>query len=49
VAKIPRGCRAVGIEAGRDIPVPKFQKLMDECLPDNSKAGVRDRAMMALA
>jgi site-specific recombinase XerD len=49
VAKAPRGCRAVGIEAGRYIPVPEFHKLMEECLQDDSKAGTRDRAMIALA
>jgi site-specific recombinase XerD len=49
VAKAPRGSRAVGIEAGRYIPVPEFHKLMEECLQDDSKAGARDRAMIALA
>lgn len=49
VAKAPRGSRAVGIETGRYIPVPEFQKLMEECLQDDSKAGARDRAMIALA
>jgi hypothetical protein len=49
VAKAPRGNRAVGIEADQYIPVPEFHKLMEECLQDNSKAGARDRTMLALA
>jgi len=49
VAKAPRSSRAVGIEAGRYIPVPEFHKLMEECFQDNSKADARDRAMIALA
>jgi site-specific recombinase XerD len=49
VAKAPRGSRAAGIKAGRYIPVPEFRKLMEECLQDDSKAGARDRAMLALA
>ena len=49
MAKAPRGSRAVGIEAGRYIPVPEFHKLMEECFQDNSKADARDRAMIALA
>jgi site-specific recombinase XerC len=49
VAKAPRGSRAIGIEAGRYIPVPEFHKLMEVCLQDDSKAGARDRAMLALA
>ena len=40
---------AVGIEAGRYIPVAEFYKLMETCLEDDTKAGKRDQAMIALA
>ena len=49
VAKAPRGSRAAGIEAGRYIPVTEFHRLMKTCLHDLSPAGIRDRAMIALA
>jgi site-specific recombinase XerD len=49
VAKAPRGSRAAGIEAGRYIPVAEFHTLMQACLQDDSPAGLRDRAMIALA
>jgi site-specific recombinase XerD len=49
VAKAPRGSRAVGIEAGRYIPVAEFHQLMRSCQEDDTKAGTRDRAMLALA
>jgi hypothetical protein len=49
VAKVPRGSRAVGIEAGRYITFPEFHKLMEECLQDDIKASARDRARIALA
>jgi len=41
MAKTSRGSHAVGIEAGRYIPVSEFHKLIGECLQDNSKAGDR--------
>jgi site-specific recombinase XerD len=49
LAKKPRGERAAGIETGRYIPEPEFNTLIDVCLADDTYAGLRDRAMFALA
>jgi len=49
LAKRPREERAVGIETGRYIPEPEFNTLIDVCLADDTYAGLRDRAMFALA
>lgn len=49
LAKKPRGERAAGIETGRYIPEPEFDTLIDVCLADDTYAGLRDRAMFALA
>ena len=49
LAKKPRGERAAGIETGRYIPEPEFSTLIDVCLADDTYAGLRDRAMFALA
>jgi site-specific recombinase XerD len=49
LAKKPRGERAAGIETGRYIPEPEFNMLIDVCLADDTYAGIRDRAMFALA
>ena len=49
MAKAPRGSRAVGIEAGHHIPASELHKLVEEFLLDDSKAGARDRALIALA
>ena len=49
LAKKPRGERAAGIETGRYIPQEEFDTLIDACLADNTYAGLRDRAMFALA
>ena len=49
LAKKPRGGRAAGIETGRYIPEPEFNTLIDVCLADDTSAGLRDRAMFALA
>jgi site-specific recombinase XerD len=49
LAKKPRGERAAGIETGRYIPEPEFNSLIDACLADDTYAGLRDRAMFALA
>ena len=49
LAKKPRGERAAGIETGRYFPEFEFNTLIDVCLADDTYAGVRDRAMFALA
>ena len=49
LAKKPRGERAAGIETGRYIPEQEFDTLIDVCLADDTYAGLRDRAMFALA
>jgi site-specific recombinase XerD len=49
LAKKPRGERAAGIETGRYIPEPEFNTLINACLADDTYAGIRDRAMFALA
>jgi site-specific recombinase XerD len=48
-AQKPRGERAAGIDKGRYIPRTEFASLMKACIKDDSLAGVRDRAMFALA
>jgi len=48
-AKAPRGSRPEGIQAGRYIRPQELQKLMASLLRDSTRAGARDRAMIALA
>ena len=49
LAKIARGRRAQGIEAGRYVPLEEFLALLDAARADGTRAGARDRAMLALA
>jgi site-specific recombinase XerD len=49
LAKKPRGERAAGIETGRYISQQEFDTLIEVCLADDTYAGLRDRAMFALA
>jgi site-specific recombinase XerD len=49
LAKKPRGERAAGIDTGRYIPGEEFDALVVACLADDTYAGLRDRAMFALA
>ena len=49
LARKPRGERAAGIETGRYISQQEFDTLIDVCLADDTYAGLRDRAMFALA
>jgi site-specific recombinase XerD len=49
LAKKPRGERAVGIETGRYISQQEFDTLIEVCIADDTYAGLRDRAMFALA
>jgi site-specific recombinase XerD len=49
LAKKPRGERAAGIETGRYISEPEFNLLINVCMADDTYAGLRDRAMFALA
>jgi len=49
LAKKPRGERAAGIDTGRYISQQEFNALIAVCLADNTHAGLRDRAMFALA
>ena len=48
-ARTPRGSRAEGIQAGRYVPLEEFEKLIAACMQDHTRAGTRDRAMLALA
>jgi integrase len=48
-AKAPRGSRPEGIQAGRYIPAEELKRVMAACLRDRTRAGARDRAMIALA
>ena len=49
LAKKPRGERAAGIETGRYISQQEFDTLIEVCLGDDTYAGLRDRAMFAMA
>jgi site-specific recombinase XerD len=49
LARKPRGERAAGIETGRYISQKEFDTLIDVCVADDTYAGLRDRAMFALA
>jgi site-specific recombinase XerD len=49
LAKKPRGERAAGIDTGRYISQQEFDTLIEVCLADDTYAGLRDRAMFALA
>ena len=49
LAKKPRGERSAGIETGRYISQQEFDTLIEVCLADDTYAGLRDRAMFALA
>jgi site-specific recombinase XerD len=47
-AKKPKGSRGEGIEAGRYIPLAEINLLMESFIKDETKAGCRDRAMLAI-
>jgi len=49
LARKPRGERAAGIETGRYISQQEFDTLINVCVADDTYAGLRDRAMFALA
>jgi site-specific recombinase XerD len=47
-AKKPKGSRGEGIEAGRYVPLAEINLLMGSLSMDETKAGCRDRAMLAI-
>ena len=47
-AKKPKGSRGEGIEAGRYVPLAEINLLMESFSMDETKAGCRDRAMLAI-
>ena len=47
-AKKPKGSRGEGIEAGRYVPLAEVNVLMESFRLDETKAGCRDRAMLAI-
>jgi site-specific recombinase XerD len=47
-AKKPKGSRGEGIEAGRYVPLAEINLLMESFSMDETQAGCRDRAMLAI-